>query len=307
MITSEKAAFPFRFQQYLRERFPSANAVGAIVLAISMASAVSGVVVGVRPEDLPLAASVLVGIGMFLILRICDEFKDAEEDRLHRPERPVPRGLVSLEELRGVAIGIGILQAVLVVLLAPDAWWLLVATSVWIGLMTIEFGVGAWLKQHSIVYLLSHMVAMPLIALLGMAVATSVDVVQHPAAWHLACIAFLCGIVLEIGRKIWDVEREGVETYASIWGRDNAVMVWQAAIMMLLLLATPFGDHLRYPSPLLDLIFVMSLGAIGLTLFNLALYVTGRDPWMPQKLVSTLSAVVVLLVLVCIGAAPWVN
>jgi hypothetical protein len=32
----------------------------------------------------------------FFQLRACDEVKDAEDDRLYRPERAIPRGLVSL-------------------------------------------------------------------------------------------------------------------------------------------------------------------------------------------------------------------
>lgn len=307
MTETDRAKFPLRLLKYLRERFPLANAAGGVVLALSMAWAFSGVVLRAQPDGLSLTASVFVVVGMFLILRICDEFKDAEEDRLHRPERPVPRGLVSLEELRSVAIGIAVLQAAIVVLIASDAWWLLVVTSVWIGLMTLEFGVGAWLKQHSIVYLLSHMVAMPLIALLGMAIATSIDVVQNPVAWHLAAIAFLCGIVLELGRKIWDAEREGVETYSSIWGRGPAVMIWQIAVMHLLLVATPFSDYLHVRSVFTTIVFLLSLGAIVAALANLSLSLTGREPWMPQKFVSTASALVVAIVLVSIGTTPWMH
>jgi 4-hydroxybenzoate polyprenyltransferase len=51
--------------------------------------------------------AVLVLFGLFFQLRVADEHKDNEDDTKYRPERPVPRGLVTLGELRVVAIGVG--------------------------------------------------------------------------------------------------------------------------------------------------------------------------------------------------------
>jgi len=58
---------------------------------------------------------------MFLQLRIADEFKDAAEDARWRPCRPVPRGLVSLKELRGVFILAALIQLVLLSDARPGA------------------------------------------------------------------------------------------------------------------------------------------------------------------------------------------
>ena len=42
----------------------------------------------------------IVAFLQFLMVRIIDEFKDYEEDCKYRPYRPVPRGLITLKELR---------------------------------------------------------------------------------------------------------------------------------------------------------------------------------------------------------------
>ncbi len=47
----------------------------------------------------------LVTFGLFLQLRAADEVKDLEDDRRHRPERPIPRGLVSPRLIVGPALG----------------------------------------------------------------------------------------------------------------------------------------------------------------------------------------------------------
>ena len=44
----------------------------------------------------PSLVAFLVRCSFFFQLRACDEHKDAEDDASYRPERPVPRGLVSL-------------------------------------------------------------------------------------------------------------------------------------------------------------------------------------------------------------------
>ena len=61
---------------------------------------------------------------MFLQLRIADEFKDADDDARWRPYRPVPRGLVTLGELRWLFVITALVQIGLV--LALDVRLLLV-------------------------------------------------------------------------------------------------------------------------------------------------------------------------------------
>ena len=93
----------------------------------------------------------------FFQIRVADEFKDYAEDCAHRPYRPVPRGLVTLGELRSVAIAAAVVQLTLAIALDPRLVLGLVILWAYLGLMTAEFFVPRWLKRHPIVYMVSHM------------------------------------------------------------------------------------------------------------------------------------------------------
>src|SRR5689334_10307383 len=101
---------------YQGERFPIlANSVLVVALTIG----VSGFASAGRgwPSSARLAAAFVVALGFFMLLRIADEFKDAADDAAYRPYRPVPRGLVTLRELAGVAVIVLIVQLALTLLL----------------------------------------------------------------------------------------------------------------------------------------------------------------------------------------------
>src|ERR1700694_4431037 len=102
---------------YQRERFPLART--ALLLAVFTAASIS-VSAHLAGRPLPALPSYLVafavGLVFFFQLRACDEIKDAEEDRLYRPERAIPRRLVSLN----LIVGLG-LAAVPVAMLASAA------------------------------------------------------------------------------------------------------------------------------------------------------------------------------------------
>lgn len=175
------------------------------------------------------AVGAFTALVFFLWLRILDEHKDASLDRAYRPELPVPRGLVSLTELRTLG-GVMLLLAVAFnVLIAPPLLGAIVAVAAFAALMTREFFVGEWLRAHPAAYLLSHMAILPLIDTYTTGLDWLAAGVQPPhALWFFLGLTYLNGIVVEIGRKIRSpaTERPGVDTYTSAWGLRVAPLVW---------------------------------------------------------------------------------
>jgi len=220
-----------RWWAYQQERFPLV-AHGPMVIVFCFAlysfSARAGANVDLETSLQMLAAFVLV-LSLFFQLRIADEHKDAEIDRRYRSGRPVPRGLVSLQELACIGIALCLLQAGLAMIIDWRVLALLGATWGYIALMTVEFFVPHWLKARPLAYLLSHMLVMPLIALLASAVFWIPEGNGSPAGlgWLLAG-SFCLGVVLEVGRKIRApaAEKDGVETYSSAWGLKAAATAW---------------------------------------------------------------------------------
>jgi 4-hydroxybenzoate polyprenyltransferase len=228
-----------RLWEYQAERFPVFKH-GALIAAFG-ASAVclSALLRGAAPSWLAIAVAVLVLFGLFFQLRVADEHKDNEEDTKFRPERPVPRGLVTLGELRVVALGVGVAQVGLTALLDPRLMVLLLVVWGWMAIMTKEFFVPKWLKARPLVYLVSHMMIMPLIDLY----ATACDWLPNDFAIHegfgLTLGAFLLlslvnGAAIEIARKSWapEQEREGVETYSKLWTPGPAGVAVMSVVLV---------------------------------------------------------------------------
>ncbi|WP_336096346.1 UbiA family prenyltransferase [Roseovarius sp. CH_XMU1461] len=231
---------------YQSERFPLKKTV-PLLLVFSAAS----ICVSARLADRPLpewpafVVGFVLAMALFFQMRVCDEFKDAEDDRRYRPERPIPRGLVSPAEVLGLGLLTLPLAVAAVWAWSPPVLWCLLLVWVWLAAMTAEFGVPAWLKARPVLYLVSHMAIMPLIDLL----LTSIE--WRPAGgaaaelWLFLTLSFVNGCVLEIGRKLWspDNEIDGVDSYSGLWGYRRAATLWLGcvALSLVFLVATGFA------------------------------------------------------------------
>ncbi|MDX2216083.1 MAG: UbiA family prenyltransferase [Oculatellaceae cyanobacterium bins.114] len=207
----------------------------------------------------------LVVFLFFLQLRIADEFKDYEDDFRYRPYRPVPRGLITLKELGRLAIAAAAIQLGLTIAIDPRLVLLLLLVWGYMGLMTTEFFAPSWLKANPPIYLVSHMVIMPLITLY----ATACDWINGswfaPAGvtW-LMVVSFFGGMVIEIGRKMRAPkdEEKGVETYTALWGRQKAVMVWLGMLWLLTLSTLVAAMHIRFTIPVILLLLPLLTVAV---------------------------------------------
>ncbi|MCU0750719.1 MAG: UbiA family prenyltransferase, partial [Akkermansiaceae bacterium] len=243
-----------RWWIYQKERFPLL-AHGPLIAAFSAcAVSFSSLLRGAPPPDAGMfLTAFVVCLLMFLQLRIADEFKDAEEDARWRPYRPVPRGLVTLPELRRLFILAGLLQSLLVVFLDPRLFIVLGIAWLYLGLMCVEFFARDWLKKRPVIYLLSHMGIMPLVDFFGTACEWLPRNGTAPAglAWFLAA-SFTNGIVIEIGRKLRQPadEEEGVETYSRLWGKAGAAGVWAASLLATMVCAVMAGTAIGFSTPI---------------------------------------------------------
>jgi 4-hydroxybenzoate polyprenyltransferase len=255
-----------RWWVYQRERFPVFRH-GLLIAAVCFGALAFSIPAGERIGGSTLIrfATAFVTVFLFFLqLRIADEFKDCEDDRRCRPQRPVPRGLVTLGELKLVAAAGAAVQLGLALLVSPRL--LLPLTAVWayMLLMTWEFFAAAWLKRHAVIYLCSHTLILPLIYSYVSACGWFTQSMSPPGGlgWLLG-FGFFSGLVVEIGRKVWAPGDEiaGVQTYSGLWGYKTATVVWAtvalAAAVFMLRAAAPGGSI----APLL--VLIAALGAAG--------------------------------------------
>lgn len=224
-----------RWWTYQKERFPLA-VNGPLVAVFSLGALYHSALlrdIATLPGWQPALVAFGTALGFFLLLRVADEFKDAEKDGKYRPYRPVPRGLVSLQELGLLGAGTALVQLGLSLWLDPQVTLVLLAGWGYFGLMSMEFFAGDWLEKRLGLYMATHMVILPLIALVAAACDWAVAAASpSPSLGWFLVASYLNGLVLEIGRKTRapDDEEEGVETYSKAWGRPQAVTAWLGAI-----------------------------------------------------------------------------
>ncbi len=220
-----------RFRMYLSERFPlGPYALLVLAFTLSAYSVVSALNHVHKPLKLDWGsmAGFLTLFLIFLHLRIFDEFKDFETDRLYHPERPIPRGLVSLGEMRALgAVVIGA-EIVLNLSLGLETFLYYFSVLLYSLLMFKEFFVGNWLRRDRFVYALTHT---PVMILLGF-YACNVYVIRNGPSLESAIgfylgICFFTGLAFEIARKVSapEDEREGIETYSQYFGTARVVII----------------------------------------------------------------------------------
>ncbi len=292
-----------RWWIYQRERFPLL-AHSPLVAAMSFGAL--GYAVAISGEALSVVAllSCWLGLlGFFFLLRVADEFKDYDTDCRHRPYRPVPRGLIQLRELALAGAAVAVIMLLLALLMSRSVGWgvllSLLAAAVWMALMTREFFAGHWLEARPLLYLISHMLIMPLLMLYAL---------THSGSWReefyaLLGVAFAVGLCIEIGRKLRRPEDEetGVDTYSKVWGRAVASGAWlvsTCATLVLMLVATRnAGAGLWVLWPAL-LIAFMSLLLVTVYL--------RRPNGIAARGFEGLSALTTLTVYLLLGALLWI-
>ena len=179
-------------------------------------------------------------ITLFLLVRIFDEFKDHDDDIKYRKYLPVPRGLVSLKELKIIGVFVGIIQILVIAIFQTKMLYLYLIVIFYLLLMGKEFFVSGWLKKRQIIYITSHMVIIPLIDIYASGLDWLLD--NSSPHWGLAwffAVSYVNGLVLEFGRKIRtpETEEEGVVSYTGMFGLVRGTIIYISLMFVTMSLA----------------------------------------------------------------------
>jgi 4-hydroxybenzoate polyprenyltransferase len=303
IMTPAESSLPFlqRLWIYQAERFPLFRTATLLVVFTAASISVSAHLAHrTLPALWTFVVAACVALIFFFQMRACDEVKDHAEDCKYRPERPVPRGLVTLRSIVVLALCLAGLAVLSTISLTPWLLVLLALVWVWLALMTAEFFVPQWLQARPFLYLASHMIILPLIDLF----VTGTEWLPHdnwpPQGLSLfLALSFLNGCVLEIGRKVWapENEREGVDTYSRLLGPKRAAQLWIAASAAALLLLIAVSFAVGAPR-LVSVIGILAFAVVAVTGWRFIKHPSADG----QKRIDTLAG---LWVLVCYGAAGF--
>lgn len=287
-----------RLWVYQAERFPLKKTVPLLAVFSAASVNISAVLAGrALPGPGVYVLAFILAMILFFQMRVADEVKDSADDARFRPERPIPRGLVSLRLI--VGLGLFCVPLAVAAAWAGQVLWLLALVWLWLAVMSAEFGVPAWLKARPLLYLLSHMLIMPLIDLMLTGLEWRPAGAPAVTLWLFLALSFVNGCVLELGRKIWapESEREGVETYSRLWGAKRAALIWLGLVGLAFALLLGAGVATG---------FVAVFAVIGALMLSLCVFVALRfaaDPTVTaEKRVDLMAG---LWVLVCYGTAGF--
>lgn len=258
------AGFFARWRTYFAERFPPVQH-GILIAAFCFGVQGHAAALDAAHWPLRLQTFLVAFATVFLLLlqlRILDEFKDYEEDCHWRPYRPVPRGLISLPELRRLWMLAAVIQVGLA--LALDFRLLAGLLAIWLysALMGVEFFARSWLKAHPLIYMLSHIVIVPMMTLHVLA-CQRLELLL-PGVVTLLAASYFAFCVIEVGRKIRAPadEEEGVETYSVLWGRTRALVAWLGFMVLASASAVLAASELRSAPCLAGLLALVLLLAL---------------------------------------------
>jgi 4-hydroxybenzoate polyprenyltransferase len=270
--TRADAPFVRRFWAYLAERFPPLGYTLLIACYVSsnqfLAQALvhPGQAVHYSPASLMAALAVLA---FFFHLRVFDDHKDAAKDLHFFPDRILSRGLVTLRHLR-IAGGLAIaLELALGVWRGPAALAAVLIALAFSLLMLKEFFVGQWLNRHFLVYAATHMLIMPLLALVVFSFITGLYPWQAPGwFWLYGFVGVFVTFNWEISRKIRAPEDEvaGLDSYSRIFGTYGAaylvILVRVVDTLMVSLVGLHLGLSAWFYAALLALFLVSLAGLV---------------------------------------------
>lgn len=209
---------------YIRERFPL-----PVYITLIAGFVVSGAFLAQASVSF---TQVLSAGGMLLLffaeLRLMDEFKDYKKDLIAHPLRPLPRGVLSLKEVKSA-----ILTIILIMIALSGAIGAVFGTSVgglallftlYLWVMYKEFYIGEKLGNHPLIYALSHQIIVIPICLFTIAVFSKEQAFDNQAfAYSFSVLGAFFGY--EVCRKLDPSSHPVLKTYLSVYGPVRTLLI----------------------------------------------------------------------------------
>jgi hypothetical protein len=188
---------------------------------------------------------------VFLHLRIFDEIKDYDTDLTVHPDRPLPRGLLTLASAKRTAFTLIALELLLGILIGASAFWAICGTVLYSLVMYREFFVREWLRPRLATYALTHTLIACWMALFIFSTATGRPFWMVSPGFAFFLLAdWMVFNVFEFGRKTFgtDEERPGVDSYSGRFGPYGAAAVVVAMALVAVTVVSLPGSGLPFHS-----------------------------------------------------------
>ena len=281
-----------RWLTYAKERFPL-----PVYLLLTGGFVLSGLFLAGGTFQLQGFLVSFLGLLLFFFhLRLMDDRKDYEKDVSAHPERPLPRGLLSVDEV-GNAIALLLLVmlaygAVIMVLANRTAAFSYYAVTVYLLLMYKEFFLGRWLDDRPLLYAVTHQGIVFAVCIFAVTV-TRPDLAGSLQTMWLGLAVVGSFFSYEVCRKLDPGAHPVLKTYLAVYGRNVTCLVVAVACLVAGLGAWGLGlQLLLWP-------------AGGLVLLSLGILFLKPEQYKIVEGVATLSLLLHLWAVVIQHFAGW--
>ncbi len=187
------------------------------------------IIAGSSLEAGELGRMMLAMLGGQIVVGVANELVDAEDDRLTKPSKPIPAGLVSQRGAMALGGAGFALMVAAGVSLGPASFLILLAGT------GIGVAYSLWFKRSRFAWL-PYLIALPLIPVW---VAVTLDRFE-PALLLLFPLGGLAGLAVQLAQSIPDIEPDraaGIDSLTTRLGEQRALSLCWASMLVSLLLA----------------------------------------------------------------------
>ncbi len=237
-MTSERApTLERRWTIFINERFPL---TAHLPMTLLFAAANVGLAITARGTDNTVRSCIvgsLLALCFLFRLRCFDEIKDYTTDAHVNPERPLPRGVLTVRQVKGMIAALTMLELALA---AVVGWTVLVTHLIAVGysyLMYREFFIGDYLRPRLTAYAVTHTFSSVLLGYSLASCTTGMPVWRFsPLLLGFGLANWMLFNVFEFARKTFAREEEapGVDSYSTLYRPWGAMALTFSQIMVAL-------------------------------------------------------------------------
>lgn len=255
---------------WFKERFPVINFSTALLMVLfAKSTALLEGKISWTWQWQDLGCFLLIASHLFL-LRVFDEHKDHQSDKINHPDRIIQKGLVSLSEIKILGAVALFLQIIGLILIPFELTNILLWLGIWgwTLLMTKEFFAKNWLRSKLFLYSFLHLIISPALVLYILFIYKSPT--ASPAVdYFVFGVLFSSGWFYELTRKNKAPNEETKDTtFSSLWGIQKSTYAQFLIFNIFFTLSLGYLSHLMLLNitSLAILVFIYFLTSV--TLFN---------------------------------------
>lgn len=164
----------------------------------------------------------------FFKLRCFDEVKDLDLDLKINPTRPLPRGLLSVFDMKDSILLCILVENIIFYSISTFAGVSMSLASLYSIIMYKEFFLGDWFRDKLTSYATAHTLVTILLSLSIFCALEGKSILElNTNAYAFSLMSWLLFNIFELGRKTFlgNEERDQVESYSKVWGKRGAVVL----------------------------------------------------------------------------------